>query len=179
MGAYDEVEIEDMNWNEELQAFTYQCPCGDLFQITLVSACPVQRRKMCLVGCASQDLGFVGSLQEELQRGEEVARCPSCSLYITVVYNPVGGCHCKHAGMKVAVAHAVAFPVSLHRRTSSSRLQRLQQQQQQSQWQWRERVTERQCGAWDCLTAWVICMCIYCVDKCSTSGVSLVVLLLE
>jgi hypothetical protein len=32
---HDEVEIEDMEWSEELQAFTYQCPCGDLFQITL------------------------------------------------------------------------------------------------------------------------------------------------
>jgi diphthamide biosynthesis protein 3 len=38
MGAYDEIEIEDMTWNEELQAFTYSCPCGDLFQITLVGA---------------------------------------------------------------------------------------------------------------------------------------------
>lgn len=36
MGLYDEVEIEDMDWNEDMQAFTYQCPCGDLFQITLV-----------------------------------------------------------------------------------------------------------------------------------------------
>ncbi len=34
--SYDEVEIEDMAWNDELQAYTYQCPCGDLFQITLV-----------------------------------------------------------------------------------------------------------------------------------------------
>ena len=34
--SYDEVEIEDMSWSEELQAYTYQCPCGDLFQITLV-----------------------------------------------------------------------------------------------------------------------------------------------
>ena len=34
--SYDEVEIEDMKWDEELQAFTYQCPCGDLFQITKV-----------------------------------------------------------------------------------------------------------------------------------------------
>lgn len=30
-----QVELEDMDWNEELQAFTFQCPCGDLFQITL------------------------------------------------------------------------------------------------------------------------------------------------
>ncbi len=35
--SYDEVEIEDMNWNDKLQAYTYPCPCGDLFQITLVS----------------------------------------------------------------------------------------------------------------------------------------------
>lgn len=57
--AYDEVEIEDMSWNAELQAYTYPCPCGDLFQITL----------------------------EELRAGEEIARCPSCSLYISVVYD--------------------------------------------------------------------------------------------
>ena len=36
MGFYDEVELEDMDWNEELQGFTYSCPCGDLFQITVV-----------------------------------------------------------------------------------------------------------------------------------------------
>ncbi|GLT97004.1 hypothetical protein SLE2022_145920 [Rubroshorea leprosula] len=57
--SYDDVEIEDMEWNEELQAYTYPCPCGDLFQIT----------------------------KEELKLGEEIARCPSCSLYITVIYN--------------------------------------------------------------------------------------------
>jgi hypothetical protein len=34
--TYDEIEIEDMDWDESLQAFTYQCPCGDLFQITMV-----------------------------------------------------------------------------------------------------------------------------------------------
>ncbi|GJQ08974.1 hypothetical protein GpartN1_g765.t1 [Galdieria partita] len=60
MSVYDEVEIEDMIWNEELEAYTYQCPCGDLFQITL----------------------------EELRLGEEIAHCPSCSLVIRVVYNP-------------------------------------------------------------------------------------------
>ncbi|KAH9535505.1 hypothetical protein CY35_17G056700 [Sphagnum magellanicum] len=57
--SYDDVEIEDMEWNEEMQAFTYPCPCGDLFQIT----------------------------KEDLKMGEEIARCPSCSLYITVIYN--------------------------------------------------------------------------------------------
>ncbi|GAB4846666.1 hypothetical protein Ancab_025672 [Ancistrocladus abbreviatus] len=57
--SYDEVEIEDMEWNEELQAYTYPCPCGDLFQIT----------------------------KDDLRLGEEIARCPSCSLYITVIFN--------------------------------------------------------------------------------------------
>ena len=57
--SYDDVEIEDMEWNSELQAYTYPCPCGDLFQIT----------------------------KDELKLGEEIARCPSCSLYITVIYN--------------------------------------------------------------------------------------------
>ncbi|KAK9674313.1 hypothetical protein RND81_12G225300 [Saponaria officinalis] len=57
--SYDEVEIEDMEWNAEMKAYTYPCPCGDLFQITL----------------------------DDLRLGEEIARCPSCSLYITVVYN--------------------------------------------------------------------------------------------
>mmetsp|Transcript_68890 Transcript_68890/g.139697 ORF Transcript_68890/g.139697 Transcript_68890/m.139697 type:complete len:85 (+) Transcript_68890:113-367(+) len=58
--SYDEIEIEDMAWDDELNAYTYSCPCGDLFQITL----------------------------EELRAGEDIARCPSCSLYITVIYNP-------------------------------------------------------------------------------------------
>lgn len=44
MGLYDEVEIEDMEWSDELEAFTYSCPCGDLFQITLVCSRSVQLR---------------------------------------------------------------------------------------------------------------------------------------
>ncbi|PON84091.1 Zinc finger, DPH-type [Trema orientale] len=59
MMSYDDVEIEGMEWNEELKAYTYPCPCGDLFQIT----------------------------KEDLRLGEEIARCPSYSLYITVIYN--------------------------------------------------------------------------------------------
>eukprot|EP00798_Chlamydomonas_sp_ICE-L_P029389 gene29389-5743_t len=58
--SYDEIEIEDMAWNESLAAYTYSCPCGDLFQIGL----------------------------DDLRSGEEIARCPSCSLYITVIYDP-------------------------------------------------------------------------------------------
>lgn len=55
---YDEVEIEDMEWDEDLGALTYQCPCGDVFQITI----------------------------EELRAGEEIASCPSCTLVVRVVY---------------------------------------------------------------------------------------------
>ena len=61
--SYDDVEIEDMEWNEDLQAFTYPCPCGDLFQIT----------------------------RAELQMGEEITHYPSCSLYITVVSTSFSG----------------------------------------------------------------------------------------
>ena len=59
-GSYDEVDLEDMDWNESLKEFTYSCPCGDIFRITL----------------------------EELKDGEEIARCPSCSLVLTVIYDP-------------------------------------------------------------------------------------------
>lgn len=57
---YDDVEIEDMTFDEDRQVFTYPCPCGDRFVITV----------------------------DELMDGEEIARCPSCSLQIKVVYDP-------------------------------------------------------------------------------------------
>ena len=34
-GVYDEIEIEDMDFDEETGIFTFPCPCGDKFQITL------------------------------------------------------------------------------------------------------------------------------------------------
>ena len=55
---YDEIEIEDMEWNPNEKIFYYPCPCGDRFRITL----------------------------DELEDGEEIANCPSCSLQILVVY---------------------------------------------------------------------------------------------
>ena len=36
---YDEIEIEDLDFDEEYGLFTYPCPCGDKFQITLVKNC--------------------------------------------------------------------------------------------------------------------------------------------
>jgi len=48
-----------MDWDDKLQAYTYQCPCGDVFQIT----------------------------KPELANGEEIAHCPSCSLIVRVIYD--------------------------------------------------------------------------------------------
>lgn len=58
MSIYEEVEIEDMTYNESDYSYTYQCPCGDIFRITL----------------------------EELYDGEDIAKCPSCTLRIMVIY---------------------------------------------------------------------------------------------
>ena len=57
---YSVVEIEDFEFDENTSTFSYPCPCGDRFLVTL----------------------------EDLYDGEEIARCPSCSLIIRVIYNP-------------------------------------------------------------------------------------------
>jgi diphthamide biosynthesis protein 3 len=54
----DEIEIEDMEFDDELQTYFYPCPCGDRFRITV----------------------------DELMDGEEIATCPSCTLVIRVIY---------------------------------------------------------------------------------------------
>ena len=59
MSIYEEVEIEDMFYDEEQFIYTYPCPCGDKFRITL----------------------------EELHDGEDIAKCPSCTLRIMVIYD--------------------------------------------------------------------------------------------
>ena len=56
---YDEVEIDDMEFEEENSTFYFPCPCGDRFRITL----------------------------EQLNTGEKIAECPSCSLQIEVIYD--------------------------------------------------------------------------------------------
>ncbi|OXB54973.1 hypothetical protein ASZ78_012749 [Callipepla squamata] len=58
---HDEVEIEDFEYDEETETYSYPCPCGDRFLIT----------------------------REELQNGEDVAACPSCSLILRVIYDQV------------------------------------------------------------------------------------------
>lgn len=61
VGYYDEIEIEDMTWDEEAKVYHYPCPCGDRFEISRAQ----------LAGC------------------EDIAICPSCSLVIRVIYDPV------------------------------------------------------------------------------------------
>ena len=55
---YEEVEIEDMQYDAETQVYTYPCPCGDKFSIAL----------------------------EDLHDGEDIATCPSCTLRIRVIF---------------------------------------------------------------------------------------------
>jgi diphthamide biosynthesis protein 3 len=56
---YDEIEIEDMIYDETLQTYHYPCPCGDRFEINI----------------------------EDLRDGEDIAVCPSCSLQIRVIFD--------------------------------------------------------------------------------------------
>eukprot|EP00019_Armaparvus_languidus_P009827 CAMPEP_0168580178 /NCGR_PEP_ID=MMETSP0420-20121227/650_1 /TAXON_ID=498008 /ORGANISM="Pessonella sp." /LENGTH=73 /DNA_ID=CAMNT_0008614261 /DNA_START=52 /DNA_END=273 /DNA_ORIENTATION=- len=59
--VYDEVELDEMDFDEEKETYFYPCPCGDRFQITIA----------------------------ELEQGDDIARCPSCSLIIRVLYEEV------------------------------------------------------------------------------------------
>jgi diphthamide biosynthesis protein 3 len=61
MNYYDEIEIEDMLWDEDKLVYHYPCPCGDRFEIT----------------------------REQLAEYVDIATCPSCSLIIRVVYDPL------------------------------------------------------------------------------------------
>ncbi|XP_037945224.1 DPH3 homolog [Teleopsis dalmanni] len=56
---HDEVEIEDFEYDDNGEVYYYPCPCGDRFQIS----------------------------KDELIQGEIVAKCPSCSLIVKVIYN--------------------------------------------------------------------------------------------
>ncbi|RHZ62421.1 hypothetical protein Glove_340g37 [Diversispora epigaea] len=55
---YDEIEIEDFEFEEDKQIYHYPCPCGDRFEIST-----------------------------DLMDGEDIARCPSCSLMVRVIYD--------------------------------------------------------------------------------------------
>ena len=54
---YDEIPMSEMTFDEDNGRYTYPCPCGDLFEIYL----------------------------EDLEDGEDIAYCPSCSLKIKIL----------------------------------------------------------------------------------------------
>ncbi len=58
MTIYDEIEIEDLEYDSSAQTFYYPCPCGDKFRITI----------------------------KDLRDGEDIAECPSCSLQIRIIF---------------------------------------------------------------------------------------------
>lgn len=60
MSIYDSIEIEDLTFDPTTQLFYYPCPCGDRFQIGL----------------------------SDLEEGEQIAVCPSCSLQIEIIFEP-------------------------------------------------------------------------------------------
>ena len=72
-------QIEDMEFDEENLLFHSPCPCGDRFEISLVSSNLVVFY-LPVTNCGAQT---------QLQEGEDIARCPSCSLIIRVIYDPV------------------------------------------------------------------------------------------
>jgi len=79
--SYDEVEIEDMQWSDDLQAYTYQCPCGDLFQISLARS-PSQAyalRAVCLSpGVAGLAAAGCSACCAKLQPAEGIICCYCC-----------------------------------------------------------------------------------------------------
>lgn len=61
LSIYDEIEIEDMDFDEAQQLYHYPCPCGDRFQIAI----------------------------DDLRDEQDIAVCPSCSLMIRVIFDLV------------------------------------------------------------------------------------------
>jgi hypothetical protein len=107
MSIYDEIEIEDMTYRPAERTFYYPCPCGDRFFIAVVSATSspapgcrchrpsgvASRRQLSLarvLRTAWQRAPRSPPAQDELLSGEDVAKCPSCSLQIRVVFDPDG-----------------------------------------------------------------------------------------
>ena len=56
---YDEIEIDDLDFDPDDNTFYYPCPCGDKFRISA----------------------------KQLQTGTVIATCPSCSLQIKIVFD--------------------------------------------------------------------------------------------
>ena len=57
---YEEVLLSDMTFEEEEGMYYWECPCGDMFEIS----------------------------QAEIDEGQDIAHCPSCSLTLRVLLPP-------------------------------------------------------------------------------------------
>mmetsp|Transcript_35509 Transcript_35509/g.80628 ORF Transcript_35509/g.80628 Transcript_35509/m.80628 type:complete len:88 (+) Transcript_35509:72-335(+) len=55
--VYEEVDLSEMTYEADDDTYYYECPCGDMFEIT----------------------------KDALVSGETIAHCPSCSLLIRVL----------------------------------------------------------------------------------------------
>lgn len=86
MAFHDEVEIEDFEFDEETNVYTYPCPCGDRFTISKVWQL---RYSFSFSSVLCRIFSYSCLFQEELENGENVAKCPSCSLIVKVIYNLV------------------------------------------------------------------------------------------
>jgi len=60
MAAWDDIDLNEFAFAEPVETYTYPCPCGDNFFITV----------------------------QDLLDGEDLAPCPSCSLLLRVLYDP-------------------------------------------------------------------------------------------
>ncbi len=78
---YEEVPLEEMEYESADKAFYYTCPCGDLFALTL----------------------------NEMLSGDDIAKCPSCSLLIRVVFTPEDlKSFCTKEGIPMSQSQAVS-----------------------------------------------------------------------
>ena len=59
VAVHEEVNLSEMEFDEELEGYLYDCPCGDEFFISI----------------------------QDLKKGLNIAECPSCSLKLRVLFD--------------------------------------------------------------------------------------------
>jgi hypothetical protein len=64
--ADDEVEIEDMQWDEDKMVYHYPCPCGDRFEITRVSSSSCCCYNLCMMLTLTDSVFAASSKSTEL-----------------------------------------------------------------------------------------------------------------
>lgn len=89
--ALRQVEIEDFVWDELKRVYHYPCPCGDRFEIT----------------------------KGDLRDGEDIAKCPSCSLLVRVIYDQVSTALLPGRSPRRAPASSTASTGPGYRRAAS------------------------------------------------------------